>query len=284
MGVPVIDTFCFNGEWVVPMRLEYLDPVVDAFVIVESWMTHSGQRKPALFRELYADWFLPYEGKIHWIVLEDFPAMTEEWREKNAVHAWMLGNQESWFRESYQRDVAGDYILERFGKNCIIQVSDADEIPEAALFKEELKECMVKHPSPLYLEQAFFYYHFRWQKPYKWYRAYILLGEKLAENTLTHWRISHIPKYILPKGGWHFSYFMTPEELQKKLEAFAHRECDQWKWRSVRHIRTCMQMGVDLFERVGEHLVPYNPMSDREFPAAFMSYVEALTDRQRGKD
>lgn len=284
--IPVIDTFCFNGEWIVPMRLAYLDPHVEAFVIVESWVTHSGVRKPALFRDIHADWFAPYAMKVNWVILEDFPEMTAEWAAANQCHAWMLRNQEAWFRESYQRDIAADTIrvLMATKSDYLVHASDADEIPNASLFHPNYRAALLECQTPVYLEQAFFYYNFHWKKPYMWYRALIMNGRLLAaplpSASLTHWRISHIPAYVAPNGGWHFSYFMTPCELQKKLAAFAHRECDQSRWTTESHIRRCIASGLDLFERPGEQLVPYDPLNDPDFPMAFVPYIESLAEHQ----
>lgn len=283
---PVIDTFCFNGEWIVPMRLAYLNDTVEAFVIVESWTTHSGVRKEALFRDIHADWFAPYATKVHWVIVEDFPDMPAEWAAANQCHAWMLRNQTAWWRESYQRDIAVEKIreiAEGEANDYLVHVSDADELPKVSLFHPDYRSTLLGYTTPVYLEQSFFYYNFHWKKPYQWYRAYILSGRVLAapaSQSFTHWRISHIPAYVAPNGGFHFSYFMTPNELQKKLAAFAHRECDQTRWASAAHIRRCIANGLDLFERPGEQLIPYDPLNDPNFPAIFVPYIEALEAHQ----
>ena len=133
MTIPVIDTFCFNGERVVPMRLAYLAPVVDAFVIVEAWETHSGERKTELFRDRYASWFVGLEDKIHWVIVDRLPPMPPSWPEAMvaAGHTWMGTNHDAWFREGFQRDAAWDVARELFreaGGECLLHVSDADEI------------------------------------------------------------------------------------------------------------------------------------------------------------
>jgi beta-1,4-mannosyl-glycoprotein beta-1,4-N-acetylglucosaminyltransferase len=277
----VIDTFCFNGEWVVPMRLEYLNDVVDAFVIVESYWTHSGIRKVELFKDRYADWFLPYSHKIHWIVVETFPEMTEEWAARYRSHTWMLNHQAHWFREAYQRDIAGDYIADAFRSqpSAIVHVSDADEIPRIDVFRPDILE----FDAPIYLEQAFYYYNFHWKKPTPWMRAYVVPGRLLHRPdsgvaSFTHWRVCPSESsYILSNAGWHFSYFMTVPELQQKLAAFAHRECDNPQWNSEDHIRRCLTEGFDLFGRVGEPLIYTEPVG---FPPLFMVYKERLNERQ----
>jgi len=44
-----IDSFMYNGEKVVELRLEYLYPYVDKFYIYEGRYTHQGKRKEELF-------------------------------------------------------------------------------------------------------------------------------------------------------------------------------------------------------------------------------------------
>lgn len=273
----VIDTFCFNGEWVVPMRLEYLNDVVDAFVIVESYWTHSGIRKAELFKDRYADWFVPYAHKIHWLVVETFPEMSEEWAARYRSQTWMLNHQPHWFREAYQRDIAGDYIADAFRSqpSAIVHVSDADEIPALAVFRPDILE----FDSPIYLEEAFYYYNFHWKKPDSWVRAYVVPGRLVSKDaSLTEWRVCpKAPSYVLSNAGWHFSYFMTVAELKQKLAAFAHRECDDPRWNSEDHIRQCLTEGLDLFGREGEPLIYTEPSG---FPPLFLTYKERLDERQ----
>jgi beta-1,4-mannosyl-glycoprotein beta-1,4-N-acetylglucosaminyltransferase len=269
-----IDTFCFNGEWVVPMRLAYLAPVVDAFVIVEAWETHSGIRKPFLYKDRCREWFEPYLDKIHWVVVESFPDITETWKATYAGQSWMLDNDAAWFREAYQRDVAGGYIRNHFKCPYLVHVSDADEIPRREILGSWGYAQVGLGAGPIYLLQDFYYYNFHWKKPYPWMRAYILTENEMTRS-FTEWRVVVPPNRWIQQGGWHFSYFMTVDALQKKLAGFAHRECDQPQWRTVEHIQACIAKGLDLFEREGgETLVWVNdPLKDGGFPVEFNPWV-----------
>ena len=281
------DTFSFNGEWIVPLRLQYLTPYVDTFIIVESWYTHSGEKKTELFKEKYASWFVPYASKIHWIVIDEFPEMTTEWFEQYKIHDWMKNNHSAWFREAYQRDIAGSYLsLQK--EPYYVHVSDADEIPRAELFHPEerqklYKTMAVQNHVPIYLEMDFFYYNFHWKKKQKWYRAYLIDGNHLTvEKPLTYWRVHHAPSCVLPSGGWHLSYFMSVVDLQRKLMSFAHRECDQEAWRSEEHIKECISSGKDLFNRGEYEALEPTPEEFylQQFPMCFSTFIADLDKMQ----
>jgi beta-1,4-mannosyl-glycoprotein beta-1,4-N-acetylglucosaminyltransferase len=285
-----IDTFCFNGEFVVPLRLKYLYPVMDAFVIVESKYTHSGEEKPELFKDKYAEWFEPYASKIHWVVIEKFPEMTDEWFKMYKIHDWMKTHHTSWFREAYQRDMAGEYILKTFGSTgYYVHVSDADEIPADFLFQSHLRETIYKHlrehQAPIYLEMDFYYYNFHWKKKQKWYRSYLIQGELIRHNTpLTYWRIHNPVHYSIAAAGWHFSYFMSVPDLQRKLKSFAHRECDQDSWKTTQHIKECLKTGKDLFERGDAEDLEPTPMECYQgFPGLFSPWILDLDILQEVK-
>ncbi len=61
--VRIIDSFSYNGELVVELRLKHLYPVVDEFVITEARETHSGKPKMELFIDRYRSTFQPYMSK-----------------------------------------------------------------------------------------------------------------------------------------------------------------------------------------------------------------------------
>lgn len=272
MKIYVIDTFSFNGEEIVKERLKYLYDVVDEFVIIEAKQTHSGIEKEFLYRDKYHEWFIPYQKKIHWCIIDRFPEITQEWLTTYSIHDWMKNNHEHWYREAYQRDVAGQYITEKYELDeYVVQVSDADEIPNRTIFAPESLHQIYNHlenGEPLYEQMMFFYYNIHWMKKEQWYRACIVRkGMITANKTLTYWRVHNAPTYILSNGGWHCSYFMKPEELKRKLNSFAHRECDLPEYNEITYIQKCIETGRDIFGRTGEDLVntPYEVLQQLPF-------------------
>lgn len=249
-AIILVDTFCFNGEEIVKLRLQYLEPWVDMFVIVEAWETHSGNKKSILYSEHCKDWFIPYKNKIKWVIIERFPEMTDHWFKNNEHQSWMLDNQKHWYRESYQRDLASSYILESFrGRRLLVLVADVDEIPRDHYVQKQELETLYSYNEPIFLEMDFFYYNFNWKKQYKWYKAFLLPDTllKTSSYSFSSYRTNFTPRLMIRDAGWHLSYFMCLDDLIRKLGSFAHRECD--KDVDIEYVEQCFKYGFDLFKR-----------------------------------
>jgi hypothetical protein len=166
----------------------------------------------------------------------------------------MLDNKASWYRESTQRNACSHYLATRgkeLGKTLVI-CSDVDEIPNMRAIINNLKalyETSYSSRSPVHLEMAMFYYSWDWLKPYKWHHAFVCASECLEQYTLDDMRVLAPRTRVLQNGGWHCSYFMDVDELKRKLQSFAHRECDTHETRDEAHVRECIQTGKDLFGR-----------------------------------
>ena len=71
-------------------------PVVDRFVIIESWETHSGRvKKEKLWKDVHDDIFAPYADKIEWMILDTLGPVQE---------GVPLSPEEVWKREHAQRN------------------------------------------------------------------------------------------------------------------------------------------------------------------------------------
>jgi beta-1,4-mannosyl-glycoprotein beta-1,4-N-acetylglucosaminyltransferase len=256
MTIRIIDTFPFNGDWVIKMRLEFMFPFVDEFVITESRYTFSGVKKDFLYRDKWSKLLEHYQSKITWVIVDEFPQMTEEWHNAYKENSWFREeSRQAWFNEHYQRDVAFEYIKEKYkDDDYIVNVGDVDEIPNTDIFYPDSRRVMLNKlqeiQQPLYLEMLFFYYNFYWKKPYNWYRAYIIdKGQLLKNPSMTHWRLNHLPNLVLRGAGWHFSYFMEIADIQRKIQSFSHKEYNDPQWTSVDHIKECIAQGKDIFNR-----------------------------------
>ena len=73
--VAVLDTFAFNGDKVLEVRLALLAPYVDRFYVVEAAVTHAGNRKPVLHTSTdhWRRVFAQYGDKVQVIIIEEFP-------------------------------------------------------------------------------------------------------------------------------------------------------------------------------------------------------------------
>lgn len=244
MGTKIIDTFVFNGEWIVKMRLEFMSPYVDEFVIVEAKHTWDGKEKPFLYRDKWADIFKPYQDKIYWVIVDEFPTMTEEWQDAHKNNTFNRSNIS--FNEHYQRDMALQYIQDKHQEDeYIVNVGDVDEITNTDIFHPNVRKAILnklqEQKQPLYLEMIYYYYNFYWRKPHNWYRSYIIDKERLMENpSLSYWRYQFIPNFVLRSAGWHFSQFMEISDIQERAHILYNQEL------SSDHVKDCVAHGKDL--------------------------------------
>ena len=254
--VKVIDSFLYNGEPIVKYRLRLLDPVVDEFIITECKYTHSGKEKPFMWCEKNADVFEPYKHKIRFVKITEIPPLPEDWMKRS--YSGYMKNAQDWWRENYQRDVIVDYLdaSQRF----ILICTDADEIPNPSIFlnRYALYNQMVE---PVYFQMMFFYYNFNWIKKDPWYHGYMVNDQTYKKDTLSNLRCYHRKSLIVPNGGWHCGYFLSVEDLQRKIDSFAHQEWNSDKYKNADHIRMCLESGKDLYLRDGEELTRHGSVS-----------------------
>lgn len=180
---PRVDVILFNGESVLALRLAYLTPHVDAFVIVEARRAHSGAVK------------LPNGGYYH--TQPDFAEIIERTRKHRPVYVLTIpefpafpadadaapaiplsaisgcsnlfgaaltpaaletaaapepymapGSHASWFREKTQRNWPTQFLLETFPDPAtVFVVTDVDEIPTAGALAA-LSEIYATAPPP----------------------------------------------------------------------------------------------------------------------------------------
>ncbi len=250
--VLVFDTFSYNGEPIAELRLEYLAPHIDCFVLVEARYSHSGVLKQELYVDKNAHWITPYveSGKLVVLVIDEFPAMPVDWPLKAGDSSYMNERSyESWFREQYQRDIAVEYLAKHYSqREYLVICSDVDEIVNADTIRG-LRSQYFALCDPAYFEMKFYYYNFAWIKKHPWYKAFVINDMGLRRGTLSSYRNRKYASQIVPNGGWHASYFMDAEGLRNKLEAFAHRECDLEERKTDEHLRACLMEGKDIAGR-----------------------------------
>ena len=203
----------FEENFLFDLRFKILNKYVDYFVICEAAYSHSGEKKQKLFDpSLYGE----YKNKIIHLVLDRFPSDSNRWQ-----------------RQDLQRDFIFNGINDA-DKNDLILFSDSDEIPDP----EKIKNLNFSNKYFLF-EQKHFCYRFNiinsseyyWEgtrackkkdlKSFNWVRT------KVKKQNLKYpfWRIDKEKNIELIKdGGWHFSYFLTPAQISKKISSSPHEE------------------------------------------------------------
>lgn len=256
----VIDCFLYNGEPIVKLRLSYLADHVDYFVITEARCSFTGKRKDELFYEKYVNIFEPYRAKIIFLEITDFPETTS-----------------AWSRESYQRDFPREAIIQKFGRqDYIVLCCDSDEIPSIATIELCLRNYK-DMSEPFRIEMTMHYYNFDWWFNYMWVHPFVINAVGFARNGIQHYRNTGCIK--IPRGGWHFSYFLGYNDIRKKLESFSHTEYDKEEYKSRANVKTCIEGGIDLFHR-GHNLDRVPAELYHQYPAGWKELNDELKAMQ----
>lgn len=227
MGPIVIyDCFLFFDELeLLDIRLNYLNPVIDRFVIVESTKTFSLKEKPLYYLD-NEDMFKDFRPKIISVVVDDF------------------SNENPWENERYQRD-----SISRGIKSCdpndIIILSDCDEIPR----REKISEFNSTKILMGFMQKMYYYYlngltNAGWCGSRIFLRKHAMMNPSFARDVPRN-----EPGTFISDGGWHFSFLATPERIKKKIESFSHQEYNKPEYTDVELIKDRVECGEDLFNR-----------------------------------
>ena len=227
----IVDCFTFYNELkMLLFRLDYLWDTVDYFVIVEATTTHAGHPKPLFFKDNEA-MFGKYISKIVHVVVEDMPQ-----------------NADAWVPETFQRDCIDRGIKTlSLTDNDLILISDVDEIPN----KHTIHSLRVNIPETVCsLDQYMYYYNLSGRVHIPWTHAKIVTykiykAEGSRPNSIRH----HNPVQLIQNGGWHFSYFGSPEFIANKIKNFAHQEFNSPDFTDIDNIKRRIENNTDIYDR-----------------------------------
>ena len=204
MARRIVDCFIFYNELdMLECRLRELWDVVDVFVLAEGSTTYSGDPKPKYFADLAADVsgrFAPYMSKI-------VPVLA------------LLADVDRWQREQVLRNSLAEPLPDlNLADDDIVVLSDVDEIPDArtlARFRDHRMGNLVA------LEQDFYYYDLTCKAVYRWSMARAFKASLLKTMSMQAIR-ECAPPSIERDGGWHFSNFMSADQIANKYQTGGH--------------------------------------------------------------
>ena len=233
----IFDCFMYYDEdFILDLRLNYLNKFIDFFVIVESLYNHKGEKKNLNFNIKN---YQKFKEKIIYIVLDHLPGSIEIINnnddESTKSGKYILNGYR---RDNFQRN----YIINGI-KNAslddLILISDIDEIPNLKnLNLEEIKNRLI------FFKQKMCYYKFNlYLKSYNWVGTRACKKKNLISpqwlrdiksRSYPFWRIDtffsknkYSDIYFVNNGGWHFSYINSAEGIENKLKSYTHhREYD----------------------------------------------------------
>ncbi len=219
----------FDEDLMLDLRLNILDKYVDKFVIVENLYMHSGKKKNQNFK---IEKYKKFESKIRYILIDKLP---DGMIDLNKVldkdkPARKIDNTIKIEHNQRNKILDGLYDAE---KNDLILISDIDEIPKLENIKSNIKKKLI------FFKQKIFYYNFNSLYPNQnWVgtKACFMRNLKspqwlrnIKDKIYPIWRLDILfneMKYnniqFIDNGGWHFTNFKSPEQLEKKLKNFGH--------------------------------------------------------------
>lgn len=229
----------FEENRLMKLRFNILDDYIDHFVVCESKYDHQGRKKKINFNK---NKYSKFKKKIIHIIVDSFPK-----------------NINPWERQAFQREE----ILKNLKKvedNDLILFSDPDEIPNLS----NIKKIKFKKKYLIFLQNLFYYklnikettLGNNWEGTRgclkKNLKSIDFMRQKVLKKNLKYgfWRLDKEKSIqIIKNGGWHFSYLLTPNEIQRKITTFAHTELNKKKFTSLRNIKYCIKNFKDLFHR-----------------------------------
>lgn len=259
----------FNENMLLALRLELMYEHVDHFVIVESTHTFTGQPK-----QMYFTWegLERYRDKIIHLIVDDMP-----------IH---LGDPVK--NETHQRNAVLRGLKDA-RPNDLVLISDLDEIPDPkAIGRYDPRHVCGVLVQPLY---CYFLNNLsisgKTGQPDRWIKGKITTMRHLVNfyrepeffrhlrpNGLLDMlrRLWHrIDAQPIERGGWHFSWVMTPERMIQKIAAFSHTEYDSDDFKNVDSIKAALRDGKDISGReIHYRIVPL----DDSFPPNLLASRE----------
>ena len=253
----------FNEDHMVDLRLNILDKYVDYFVISESTKTHQGEDKKLNFD---INNFKKFKNKIKYIVAD--------YEEEKFSHNHTGGES---LIEQHQRNNLSNG-LKNANDNDLIILSDSDEIPDL----EKLNQIKSNTKFTAF-SQTMFMYKINLQNlnESNWMGSKVCLKknfstpQKLRDlkfKNYPFWRIDKFNMQII-KGGWHFSFLQTPEDIAKKIKSYSHGEFNTEENTDEEKISEKIKDNKDIFDR-GFELKKIS--IDRSFPDYIVENKERL--------
>lgn len=267
----VIDSFIFFNELeMLKLRLNYLNDVVDYFVIVESNYTHSGKPKPYYLDDILST--LPKKISSKIIRLKYEPNINEFNFLDNAVPCDL--ENDYWKLERNQRNLITTNLYS-FDSNDFLMVSDLDEIPKKEVVQEykSIFETRVGDHLPknflCALKCDMFYYNFKTFCGSDWYGTVFSNIQNAEEMSCDYFRQNRHQFFPVSDGGWHFSTFGNVEKIRTKLQSFAHQEYNQKQYTNDLNIQASIENKEDLYHNSGK----FKDYDTSNFPENIKQYI-----------
>lgn len=222
-------------------RLEYLYDTVDLFLIVESNYTFSGNSKPLHFLNNQSR-YKKYLDKIlycpYYIDVTKYNLSLKDKGEFFAI-------------EIDQREYIG-HMLKFFSNDTIILFGDVDEIPIKNKISEAITGLAYNGFETVRLDFEMFLYNFNQKQKIDWCGSIICYNSYIQRVGAQWARSSRVYNAVLPKAGYHLTYWGDAKQIKYKIENFAHTEYNKEEYTSIDKIQQRIDKGEDIFSRAAD--------------------------------
>ena len=234
----------YQGNLLFETRYKILKDHVDYFVICEANKDHVGRKKPFNFNKKFLK---KYSKKIIYIKVNDLPNIKLKGKKDYGI---LKVQMENIFRG-----------LKNANDNDLIIFSDEDEIPNPKRIEVFNKE---KFKFGIFL-QNMFYFKLNIQNfdegkgnwpgsricKKKYLKSFFKLRLLKTKNiNYPFWRFDKEKNIqLIKKGGWHFTYLMSPKDISKKIKSMSHTEFNKKNFTNVKNIKTKITNLEDPFDR-----------------------------------
>jgi beta-1,4-mannosyl-glycoprotein beta-1,4-N-acetylglucosaminyltransferase len=237
-------TTFFQSNILFELRFHTLKNFVDYFVICESTKTHMGTKKKLNFN--LKNW-KKYNEKIIYIKVDDMPNLKPKGKKDYKLLEFQM-----------EKIFLG---IKNASDNDLIIFSDEDEIPNPIQIKKFIEN---KYKFGIFLQNMYNYKinifnqyegNNNWpgsricqKKNLKSFFKLRLL--KIKDATLPFWKFYKEKSIqLIPDGGWHFSYLMSPKMISNKIKNSAHSEFNSSEFYNINNIKFKIKNLQDLFNR-----------------------------------
>lgn len=278
----IIDSFLFFQELdLLDIRLAYLDPYVDTFVIVEACQTFTGRPKAFCFEENIKR-YSKYAHKIYYHKITDahldFKSIINYLgRKPSAAYSKLLNilqqhkhypkSELRWVLDTYHRECIHLALEMVAAPEDIVILSDLDEIPCESIFIDGTPFALGEYPRVC--RQHEFLYFLNFYKDSNWLGSIFSVYKNISNVSLNTLRIdSKVERKIVHTkeiypGGYHFTSCGNIEEIVKKIKSWAHQELITNS--VLKNLEHNIKTGQDIFEREPGTILTRVSLSDDRF-------------------
>ena len=257
----IIDSLLFFQELdLLEIRLGYLYPLVDHFIIIEARQSFKGSSKNFIF-EQNRKRYKKYLEKITYLKIEDihfsYNELIEFLEKSNSKvrktiskfikkHDYYDKNNLSYILDSYHRECIHIALEQKCKDGDIVLLSDLDEIPSFKIIKDLKKGKKLNFPT-VFIQHEFQYFLNNYAKsdwhgtiasPYNMMKKYSL--NELRNNS------NKLPRIL--NSGYHFTSIGNKQAIINKIESWGHQEFNNEIIK--KNLEENIKNGKDIFYRL----------------------------------